>query len=195
MVSSHYPCTLPGDGATAMGMKSRIFSTALLYLLLWAPQAMAFTVELTAAELQTQLAGQFPVQQITPYMTVILSDPTLVLKDNSDRIGIDLTVSATTFGNIAGNARGLVDGQLRYAPETGEFFLLNPEVHRLIVAGVPPQYQRDIQALVASVAKQALSTIPIYKLNEEDPNQSLAKSYLKSATVRDGKLVLELQLF
>ena len=156
---------------------------------------MALTVELTAGETQAQLADQFPVQQRTPYMTVILSDPVMILEDNSDRIGIDLTVSTTTLGNIAGNARGLVDGQLHYTPKTGEFFLLNPEVRRLHVAGVPEQYQRDIQAVVASVARGALSRIPIYKLNEEDPNQSLAKSYLKSATVRDGKLVLELQLF
>jgi hypothetical protein len=176
-------------------MQARLTATLLLFLLIWMPQVRALTIELTAEDIQAQLAGQFPVRQERPYITVILSDPVVMLEDNSDRIGVELTVSTTTLGNIVGHARGLVDGRLRYVPQTGEFFLVNPEVRRLQVAGVPQQYQRDMQSVVAAVAKDTLARLPVYRLNEQDPNQALAKRHLKSATVRDGRLVLDLQLF
>lgn len=176
-------------------MKPHLQAAALIFLLLMTPQVMAFTKELTAGELQTQLAGQFPRQEQTPFMTVTLSDPRIILKDKSDRIGMELTVSTTSLGNISGKARGLMDGKLHYVPKTGEFFLLDPEMQRLHVAGVPEQYQSDIRILVEGIAKETLSQIPIYTLKADDPNQSLAKSFLKSVTVRNGRLVLEVGLF
>lgn len=175
-------------------MKQRRQLIALLCLLTLAPQVMAFTKELTASELQTQLASQFPLQEQTPFMTVTLSDPIVILKEKSDRIGLELTVATAALGNTGGKARGLMDGQLHYEPKTGEFFLRDPEVQRLYVAGVPEQYQSDIRMMVDSIAKQALSRIPIYTLKEDDPDQSLAKSFLKSVSVRNGKLILDLGL-
>lgn len=175
--------------------KLKLQLTMLFCLLVLASPAMSFTRELTAAELQTQLSGQFPVRQQTAFMTVTLSDPRVILNEGSDLIGLELTVLTTALGNIESTARGLVDGQLHYQPETGEFFLLRPEVRRLHVVGVAEQYQNDIKMMVDGVAKEALSRMPIYTLKEDDTSQSMAKSFLKSVTVRNGKLILELGFF
>jgi hypothetical protein len=168
---------------------------ALLCLFLPAPQALAFTRELTASELQTQLAGQFPRHEQTPFMTVTLYDPRIILKDKSDRIGLEISIATTSLGNVSGKARGVMDGKLHYESKTGEFFLLRPQMQHLHVAGVPEQYQGDIQILVETIARETLSQIPVYTLNEDVPNEALARSFLKSVAVRNGKLILELGLF
>lgn len=68
-------------------------------------------------------------------------------------------------------------------------------MRHLHVEDIPELYQDDIRMVVDGIAKEALAQIPIYTLKGDDPNQALAKSYLKSATVRNGKLVLDLDLF
>ncbi len=176
-------------------MKHSLQIIVFLCLHLATAQAMAFTKMLTAAELQAQVAGLFPLQKLTPFMTVTLSDPRVVLDDKSDRIGVELSIATDALGGIASKARGLIDGQLHYESATGEFFLLKPEVRRLHVENIPELYQSDIRMIADEIAKEAFTQIPIYTLKEDDPHQALARSYLKSATVRNGKLVLELDLF
>ena len=176
-------------------MKTKIQLAVLLYLLILTSVAQAFTKELTSDELQTQLSSQFPLHRQSPLINVTLSDPRVVLKENSDRIGMELTVLATALGNIEGKARGLVDGKLHYEPRTGEFFLLNPELHKLHVDNVSEQYQADMRLMVEGIIQEALARIPIYTLQESDPRQSLARSHLESVIVRNGKLVLNLKLF
>lgn len=83
-------------------MKSRLQLAALIYLFLLSPPAMAFTKELTVDELQTHINSKFPIEKRTPLVTVNLSDPIVILEDQSDRIGITLTVSALGPGNISG---------------------------------------------------------------------------------------------
>jgi len=108
-------------------MKRTLQIIVLLYLHLYTAQAMAFTKMLTAAELQAQVAGQFPLQRLTPFMTVTLSDPRVVLEDKSDRIGIELSVATDALGGIANKARGLIDGQLHYESlQQASSFYLTP---------------------------------------------------------------------
>jgi hypothetical protein len=151
-------------------------------------------LELTREHLQELIASRFPIRR-GDRVTLTLKDPIVRLEEGSDRIGIELTVSAGFTRETALDSRWLVDGELSYDRERAEFFLYNPDI-RSRESGKESDSPGLLRRFIAkAVLARTFSKLPIYRLKETVAGHSLARLLLKSVRVRDGKLLIELGLF
>ena len=148
----------------------------------------------TGADLQKKIAPKFPLKKKNTLFTVTFSQPLILLEKGADRLGIRLDLKvAPPFGKkYKGTVE--VDGKIAYHPDQGEFVVVDPQVRQLHIGDVPQKYQGTIRDLMNQVAIHYLTNIPVYKLDQGDFKQSLAKLVLRSVLIEDGELVIEMGL-
>jgi hypothetical protein len=147
-------------------------------------------VELTPGEIQERLDKAFPISQT--YLMVFdltLSDPEVSLTEGSDRIGFGL--SAKTNVRVDGEdvtGRAHMTTGIEYDPKRGALLLADPRVEALKLSMLPEKYEDEVLAAANIAAKKFLREYEVYRLDEADFKQALAKMVLKDVVVRDGVL-------
>jgi len=163
-----------------------------LSLLLAALPAHAYTVRLTAAEIEAVVRPHFPKRGSGPFGAVVLSNPKVVLAPGSDRLGIGLDVDAELPGGVAARAAAVVDGEVGYDPGRREFHLREPRLKSLAAEGLEEPYASMLAEAVTGLARARMPVIMLYRIPAGDPALGAAARVLKGARVRDGRLELEL---
>jgi len=156
--------------------------------------ASAYTLELSKAELERYAQAYFPITQQTPFSKVRYSSPKVVLDEKTNRIGLEVTVHAEMPGMIAIAGRGQIDGKLEYRQQSHQFYLHDPKLKNVRFANTSYELANSIQQMANSMSRQTLPMIFVYELKDHDLRQKMAKSVLKSATVHQGKLHLDMEL-
>lgn len=176
------------------GGRGRLLGAGLVGLasLLAAPPAHAYTVSLTAADIEAMVRPHFPQVHTGPLGTVTLSDPRVILRSGSDRLGLGLDVAGEMAGGLATHGQAVVEGEVAYDPARGEFHLREPRVTHLVVEGLPDPYAGFVASTVSAIARQEAPLIVLFKVPADDLAGAATLRVLKSARVKDGKLVLEL---
>lgn len=112
------------------------------------------------------------------------------MKANDQRLFIDFDARFSTQGDSVGQGAASVAGIPRYDPAKGAFFLNKPALLKLDLPGVP-SYQSSIAAqLVSEMLADEISQQPVWTLDEQDPQQALARLTLRGVKVENGQLVL-----
>ena len=163
------------------------FSTGLV-----ATASHAHTIELDQQQLQQTAKQYFPITQHTPLATITLSRPLVNLDHASQRFGIAVSITLASQNLIVGQGRALVDGELRYQAESGEFYLHDPKLRKISIENMPPEFQPLLQNLTAELAEQTLAPIRVYQLQDDDIKQRILRNRLQSVSIRDDKLILKL---
>jgi hypothetical protein len=153
-------------------------------------------VELSRAELQRAVERQFPLS-LEALVKLVFSEPSVRLDCGDDRMGLELSISAEIMGQMTPASRWLLTGELSYERDTGEFFLYQPDIR-----AVPTTTGNDNtitskrirKFLVADVIGSLLSDLPVYQLKAWDSKQALARKFLHSLSIRDGKLAIWLHI-
>jgi len=158
-----------------------------------AADAANLVLTLSRADLQRRVERLFPIRREDALVSVILSDPRVMLRDGSERIGLRLRIGVTAAQSSAAGSVG-VDGVLRFLNSSGEFYLDDASVEELSVDSVPPLYLDEIRQLADGVVRDLLEERPIYVLSQGRGSQGLLGSEVKSVKVRNGQLVVELAL-
>jgi hypothetical protein len=140
------------------------------------------------------VSQQFPLEKTNYWLTVRLSDPIVKLDEAANRIGVELTICLQTLGNISFQWRGLIDGRLEYRRKTGGFYLLNPNLCHLRLDGAPSRYQSITRTIIGVLLDKVFATTPIYQLDTTKFQHSLTKLLLKSMTIKNDKILVELGL-
>ena len=154
---------------------------------------MNLIVTLDRADLQRRIDRLFPIHRENELLSVRLYHPRVILTEHSDRIGLRMQVDAAAAQfSVSGRAR--VDGVLRFANGSGEFYLDDASVEELEIDGVPSLYVDQIRQLADGVVRDLLQDRPIYTLGQSGEPKRLMGSDIKSVTVRDGKLIVELEM-
>lgn len=166
----------------------------LLILILFTGQVQAYTVEISETDLQQMVSQGFPVQQQTPFATIILSDPRIRILGDSNRMRLSLAISTAFPNQLTSRGRAEIEGELAYDANKGEFHLRQPALIGLQFDQLPQEYHQMASALVGAIAQQTLPIIVLYRLDEKDIRQEMTKRILKGVTVKDGKLIAELSL-
>ena len=151
----------------------------------------ANTLEISHQDLQLMAEQQFPINRKTPFALVSFDNPQVILAKNSNRLGISLDISAKFPGQLSTRGKGQVDGELEYRPEKGEFHLRNPRMVAVSLQGIAPEYNAMLQSLISEFARQSLPIIVVYRLDENQPEQALAKRMLKSVQIKNGKVIVK----
>lgn len=155
----------------------------------------ATTMEFTQAELQARVAPQFPMQRSLLGAAINFADPLVYLSETENRIGVEVTVSVAMSDMLKGTGRGMIDGTLVYKPETGQFVLTEPRLRNLKIDNIPAAQQARVREIIDWVARNALAGIVVYQLGDKDFREKMARQMLKSMQVKNGKLVVELEMF
>jgi hypothetical protein len=157
-------------------------------------KAHPVTLTMGRDEIQRRLEAKFPVEQQVFVSTVTLEQPRVILREGSDRIGIDLRirVRAPLLPEYGGQVA--VTGKLVYRREETAFFLREPVLEDLVIDGLRAEHAELVRKPAETAASAALETIPVYRLEGRDLEEVGARSLLETVVVRDGKLCATLAI-
>jgi len=166
----------------------------LVALGLFTPKAQAYTLTMTQKELQVMTEVWFPIRQATAIGEVTLSSPKILLPRDSDRIGFSVNVLLEMPDQYIARGKGVIDGELDYSAERGEFYLRDPQLVKLTVDGLPPSYDDIVLSVINNLTHQQLPLIVVYKLDKQSLAQAPILGTLKSVRVQKGQLLVEIGL-
>jgi hypothetical protein len=149
---------------------------------------VSYTVRLSASDIEQSLARKLPVSKTKYLVTATVRAVAVELRADEDKIFLRPEIDLGVVGRPALSGRALIEGQIRYAAEQGEFFFDRPKVGEVAIEGLPPSVRPVTEEVIAKLAEGYLATMPIYRLNPNDFKQSLAKLVLKSVKVHQGYL-------
>lgn len=122
-------------------------------------------------QLQSALERKFPFsKRYMELFDIQLANPKLTLDPNRNRVNVqfDATLDNRLFFTRAFTGRFALDSALRYEPSTRSVVLQDPVVQQFDVAGLPPQYSRQLNALGGILAEQLLQDYPLYTFRPEE---------------------------
>ncbi len=166
----------------------------LIGLIIPARQAQAYTLALSQKDLQTMTEIWFPYRQGTAVGDVELSSPRVILRRDSGRMGFAVAIRLEMPGQYHATGNGLIDGELDYNAERGEFYLREPRLIQLAVDGLPPSYDALVKTVINDLTQQHFPLIVVYRLEKQALGHASVLRTLKSVRVHDGKLLVELGL-
>lgn len=170
----------------------RITLLAVMLLATQAASAFSYTIEVSEKDLQKNISSMMPLEKTQYFFTIILRNPIIQLIGGDNRFGISSDITVKLPGGLQGKGHATIIGNLRYDNVQGAFYIDSPSITKLTISNVPDSYLPDIKSLAQRALSDSLASRPIYRLNDDDLTQKFAKSLLKSVTVKDQKLVLEM---
>jgi len=160
----------------------------------WLLYGKTFTIVIPQEKLQEALDAKFPISKThLGLLTITYSNPRVILEEGSDRLQVGADAEAVLAMNARrakGSAR--ISGTLEYARESGEFLLKDARVESLNIDGLPGAHAEKAREIASAAVKQFLERKPVYKLDQADMKQSLAKLLLKGVKVRNKALVVSM---
>ena len=166
----------------------------LMTLGLFMPKAQAYTLNMTQKELQVMIDVWFPISQATAIGVVKLSSPKILLTNASDRLGFSVNIKLEMSDQYVATGNGVIDGELDYSAERGEFYLRDPQLVKLTIDGLPPSYDDIVLSVINNLTQQQLPLIVVYKLDKQSLSQAPILGTLKSVRVQKGQLLVEIGL-
>jgi hypothetical protein len=157
-----------------------------------------YELRLTQQEIQDRFDEKFPFSKRHLLLfEVTYSNPKVILTEGSDRIRFstdaELSNFATSGGQRLSGSCEVVAG-LRYDAEQHAFFLIDPEIEKLDIAGLPVELTPKVQQAMVATAEEVLTRRPVYTLRPTDLKKAAARAVLKSVKVENGVLVIALGL-
>lgn len=168
----------------------------LIAFLFSSPLAMAlsYTVQIPEKDLQQMVSAMMPIEKKNYLITVIFSDPKVDLYEGSGKIGVAAKIKVLAVGGVQGTGRAKISGTLKYNANKGEFYFKNPKIEQLQINQVPSQFIPEIKNIAQQMVTQVLARQAIFKLNDNDVKQKLAKSALQSVSVKNEILFVVLNI-
>jgi Protein of unknown function (DUF1439) len=150
--------------------------------------SLSYTISLTASDIQQTLQRKLPISKSKLLVTATVRALDVEFMEAGNRMLLRPEVDLSIVGQRALRGRAVVAGQIRYMPETGEFFFDKPTVAEVAIEGLPGSLRVAAQEVIARCAEGYLAAAPVYQLKQSDFKQSLAKLVLKSVLIRNGRL-------
>lgn len=172
----------------------RVVTAVLLACLVSSCSTFRREVHLSQAQLQEKVEKAFPVERRQAFVEMTFRHPQILLAAGGDRIGLELDVEVGVSGVGVLDGRMGVDGGLAYRADSGEIIIVDARLTELDVAGLPKRYSKALRSVAARVVQKHFAEVPVYRLDQSDFKQSLARLALKSVEVRDGEVVATLGL-
>ena len=144
----------------------------------------------TRDDLQAKLTKKFPRKEKHPLMAVTFSNPQILLQPGADAMGIRLDIKVAPRLGKQRKGRVVAEGNIEYRPKDGEFFIVNPRVLAIELENLKQKYQKSVRSVADRIVEQYLSEVAVYRLDQTDFKQKVAKLVLKSVDIKDGKLVV-----
>ena len=129
------------------------------------------TVELSQARLQELVARHFPVdKRLLDAIDLTLDSPRVGLQPEANRISVEVALRANGGGPIQTRLSGslLVSEGLRFEPSDNTVRLVDVQVERFVIDGLPASWQRQLDRLGKPLARGLLEDQVLYTLRPKD---------------------------
>jgi hypothetical protein len=125
-------------------------------------------VEISQERLQALVAQRFPVdRRVLDAIDLTVDSPRVLLQPERNRIAVELALRANTGpGRLAGSL--LVSEALRFEPSDNTVRLVDVEVERFAIDGLPSAWQRQLDRFGRPLAKALLEDQVLYTLRPKD---------------------------
>jgi hypothetical protein len=148
------------------------------------------------------VSGQFPTVRNQGVLTLQMLNPVLDFRGSSDRLGIqaDAVVRLRKLvpfeQGLNGEFKGriLLDGVLDYQPATGIFVFSDVKVRKFDISDLPRSELDTVNGAITGMAVNALGGLQVYKLDQSDWKQRLAKGVLRGIRVTDDGVLVKFGL-
>jgi len=90
--------------------------------------------------------------------------------------------------------KAMISGDLSYDAAQGAFYFKNPQVKTLHFEDLPQKFEEPARGGAEQLLSKYLASNSIYTLSSDELGSHAAKSVLKSVTVQDGRLHVEIGL-
>lgn len=129
------------------------------------------TVDVSQGRLQELLARRFPVKKrLFDAIDVTLDAPRLSLQPQSNRVAVEVSLSAGNDGvvksSISGNLR--VSEGLRFEPSDNTVRLVDVQVERFVIDGLSGNLQHQLDRIGKPLARALLDDQVLYALRPKD---------------------------
>jgi hypothetical protein len=155
-----------------------------------------YVIKITPDEIQKKLDAAFPIsKQYLVLLKLTLKDPSVTLREGSDRIGFGVTASTNVSVNgedLAGRAH--VTAGIRFNREEASLSLVDPVVESLDISLLPEKYRDEVMTAAGIAAKEYLDDYEVYRLEASGLKAKVAKLVLKNVVVEQGVLKITLGL-
>jgi hypothetical protein len=152
-----------------------------------------YTVEITQQQLQQQVTALLPIEREAYFFKVILSDPVIDLPESANELGILTNVTLIGPGGAGGSGRARISGNISYEMQDGSFYLNNPKLTKLEIDQIPERFHEKVRELGQYALDNSVPHRPLYTLSDDDVQQQMVKSTLKSVSVNSGKVIIVLK--
>ena len=151
------------------------------------PDGRGYSVAIPMGMINSKLANQFPVQEKRQLGTVTISDPNVLSKEGSDKLGIGTSFKFTNFlvpNGIGGNLK-LASG-VRFDPKTQNLYFANPMVEELKFHdfSLAKYLTDDIRQSLGVIIAETISKKPIYNIQKA----GVGSGFVKGIDIRNGKV-------
>lgn len=156
------------------------------------------TLTFTRNEIQNKVEEKFPIKRSQMVVTLVLTDPNVVLEEGSNQIGLKADAEAKLPGSGLGSLIGIghdsykgtvyIEGDVEYDPVEGTFYFIKGKIKEISIEGFPEQIKKPVSEMANIAVGNNLARVPLFTLNEKDMKERAARFFLKSAKVRNGKL-------
>ena len=151
-----------------------------------------YEVVISQSQIDSSLAEKFPVTKRHLFIfSATYSNPQVTLLDHDDKIqvGMDVTLKIRLNDEPKDLGGGCtITSNIRYEPETHEFYLDNAQIDRLEIQGIPAKYIDQVTQFVSDEAKAFIESKPIYRMTAKDSKSVAAKMLLKEVDVTEQEI-------
>ena len=152
----------------------------------------SYTFSLKAKDLEKKIIHAFPIKIKKSIFVFKITDPEVILPEGSvDRIAIGMSIKVTIPGLLAAKGKAIVEGEVDYDSDQGEFFFFDPEIKEMDIHGLPGRYSEKVRGIFESIIRSALGEMSIFKFDQDDKKQKIAKRLLKSVRIEDECLKIQ----
>jgi len=146
-------------------------------------------VEMTPDQLTDQAKHQFPQRRCAGgYACVTLTEPTIRIFAGEPRLMLRANATPALGGQPLDAGLIEVAAKPEYRAAEGAFFLKDPILTRFEFPGLPVGAAATIAGVLRPIIADAMSTTPVWALDESDPQQAMLRIVLQKVEVIDGKL-------
>jgi len=165
-----------------------IFSSNILFLpaIAWP----AIKTKLSDTHIQSTLVKHFPIREYAASARITLHEPQVILSRDSKDLLLIIPVDANIPEQSQKKGHARVAVNVSYRPGNGGLYLTNPRVIEFEMPQVSNKMSKNLKSKIATICLNSLPLIQIFKLEGKALKHSLAKSNLKSYSIKDGSMGL-----
>ncbi len=149
---------------------------------------IGYTIKISPQEIEKQLKKHFPLIEETDSLVIKLENPSVKIENRKVYTGITVKIKTPLFITLSGKT--YISGNIKYKPETGSIYLVNPSIEYLAINGkvVVSSNMPQIKEILNDVIRSTFRKIPIYTLKETYRRQ------VKSIKLSEGTLLVRIGL-